>query len=307
MLLLLPLLVASSSAKSPYVYQADPMARVAMEHRAYTGRSSNPYMVGEQFFKKDSIDFPGSPTKPWEEGSHGYEGEQLPYTTMQNFGSYERRHYPAAMMACTYDRVDNAADPLANMERANPWAIMMARRFHKTPSSIMFHRLYKYISGVNQAGKEVFMTRPVVTLHQVVRSDRLGNVENQMMCFYLPSKYQQQAATGQSPAEQWPAPMPDSRVHIFSRPAFEVYVRTFGGFALTARTWEEQRRTLEDHLIGKKVKTDEFLTASYNSPMQTENRRNEVWIQAEDLQEEVPDLSYQMAGPLKHSGPNPVL
>merc|ERR550519_2063565 len=111
MLLLLPLLVASSSAKSPYVYQADPMARVAMEHRAYTGRSSNPYMVGEQFFKKDSIDFPGSPTKPWEEGSHGYEGEQLPYTTMQNFGSYERRHYPAAMMACTYDRVDNAAPP----------------------------------------------------------------------------------------------------------------------------------------------------------------------------------------------------
>ena len=86
---------------------------------------------------------------------------------MQNFGSYERRHYPAAMMACTYDRVDNAADPLANMERANPWAIMMARRFHKTPSSIMFHRLYKYISGVNQAGEEVFMTRPVVTLHQV--------------------------------------------------------------------------------------------------------------------------------------------
>ena len=83
MLLLVPLLVASSLAKSPYLYQADPMARVAMEHRAYTGRSTNPYMVGEQFFKKDSIDFPGSPTKPWEEGSDGYEGEQLPYTTMQ--------------------------------------------------------------------------------------------------------------------------------------------------------------------------------------------------------------------------------
>ena len=31
----------------------------------------------------------------------------------------------------------------------------------------MFRRLFKYISGVNQEGKEIAMTRPVSTLHKV--------------------------------------------------------------------------------------------------------------------------------------------
>ena len=31
----------------------------------------------------------------------------------------------------------------------------------------MFRRLFKYISGVNQEGKEIEMTRPVSTLHKV--------------------------------------------------------------------------------------------------------------------------------------------
>ena len=40
-------------------------------------------------------------------------------------------------------------------------------RYQKTPQSIMFRRLFKYISGVNQEGKEIAMTRPVSTLHKV--------------------------------------------------------------------------------------------------------------------------------------------
>ena len=31
----------------------------------------------------------------------------------------------------------------------------------------MFRRLFKYISGVNQEGKEIEMTRPVSSLHKV--------------------------------------------------------------------------------------------------------------------------------------------
>ena len=73
----------------------------------------------------------------------------------------------------------------------------------------MFRRLFKYISGVNQEGQEIAMTRPVSTLHKVsfhflvsildpaddplskvVREDSLGNLEALLMCFYLPSEYQ---------------------------------------------------------------------------------------------------------------------
>jgi len=63
-----------------------------------------------------------------------------------------------------------------------------------------------------------------------------------------------------------------------------VYVRTFDGFALTADTWERQRQILLDDLIGKRVKDDEWFCNMYNSPMEMSNRRNEVWVQAEDLE-----------------------
>merc|ERR1712037_419697 len=69
---------------------------------------------------------------------------------------------------------------------------------------------------------------------------------------------------------------------IITRPEIDVYVRTFDGFALTADSWERQRQILLDDLIGKKVKQDEFFCAMYNSPMEMSNRRNEIWVQAEE-------------------------
>ena len=46
----------------------------------------------------------------------------------QNYGNYEKRHYPEAVMACTYDLVDQAGDPFAGLERTNPFTIMSSRR-----------------------------------------------------------------------------------------------------------------------------------------------------------------------------------
>jgi len=146
---------------------------------------SNNYMLGEQFFKQQDGPDPGF-------SFHGdtEELDELPYSVVKDYGTYERRHYPAAKMVCTYDMVDTAADPLAGLEKANPWVLMQSKRSRKTPSSIMFMRLFRYISGVNQEQEEVAMTRPVVDMHKVIREDRVGNVEMQLMCFYLPSKYQ---------------------------------------------------------------------------------------------------------------------
>merc|ERR1711981_941123 len=216
--------VAMSVRKSPYVYQSNPMARMSMQARHHSGgndwntRSKNPfsYMVGKEFFKNENHD-----------GDHfdHFEGhfEEQPYSVTQNYGNYEKRHYPEAAMACTYDLVD---------------------------------------------------------------------LEMLLMCFYLPSDYQlkhshphketkpnQQARHASISA---PTPMEDSRVEIITRPEIDVYVRTFDGFALTADSWEHQRQILLDDLIGKKVKHDEFFCSMYNSPMEMTNRRNEVWVQAED-------------------------
>ena len=56
----------------------------------------------------------------------------------QNYGNYEKRHYPEAVMACTYDLVDQAGDPLAGLEGNNPYTIMNSRRSdHNTSHSIM--------------------------------------------------------------------------------------------------------------------------------------------------------------------------
>merc|ERR1711936_461485 len=259
--LLLTLMVGTCAAmsvrKSPYVYQSNPMARMSMQARHHSGgngwssRSKNPfsYMVGKEFFKNENI-----------EEDH-FEGpyEDLPYSVTQNY---------------------------------NPYTIMMSRRFQKTPASIMFRRLFKYISGVNQEGQEIAMTRPVSTLHKVVREDSLGNLEALLMCFYLPSEYQpthshphketKPAPQARHASISAPTPMEDSRVEILTRPAIDVYARTFDGFALTADTWENQRQILLDDLIGKKVKNDEFFCASYNSPMEMTNRRNEIWVQADE-------------------------
>ena len=46
----------------------------------------------------------------------------------QDYGNYEKRHYPEAVMACTYDLVDQAGDPFAGLERTNPFTIMSSRR-----------------------------------------------------------------------------------------------------------------------------------------------------------------------------------
>merc|ERR1719483_1403918 len=61
-----------------------------------------------------------------------------------------------------------------------------------------------------------------------------------------------------------PQPMENGRVYLYTRPAMQVFVRRFGGFALTHQTWEEQREILEDDILGKKYNHKEYFTASYD-------------------------------------------
>jgi len=244
-----------------------------------------PYMLGEEYFKHqngDAINFINE-----EEDDDEY--EQLPYEVIQDYGSYEKRRIPSAVYACVQDKVDTAADPLAGL-RINglkeAMEVMRSSRWQKLPSSQMFKELFKYISGVNERAEEINMTRPVTTLHHVERKDYLGNVEIQEMCFYLPEKYQpehkHEEEAGPSPRHaelEPPKPLNHSKVFIHTRPELEVYVRAFGGYAMTQDDWETQRQALEDDLAGKPHHDNEFFTVGYNGPFKLYNRRNEVWIQ----------------------------
>jgi len=241
------------------------------------------YMVGEEYFKNQNEDIINFLNEPEEDNDE----EQLPYEVLQNYGSYEKRRIASAQYVCAHEKVDTAADPLAGLTFRgveDALEVMQSNRWSKLPSSQMFKKLFKYISGVNERAEEINMTRPVTTLHHVERRDYLGNVEIQEMCFYLPSKYQpnhKHEEAGPSlrhSALEPPQPL-DHSVFIHTRPEMEVYVRRFGGFMMSQEQWEEQREALENDLVGKPHHDNEFFTVGYSSPFNFNNRRNEVWVQ----------------------------
>merc|ERR1711872_405912 len=138
---------------------------------------------------------------------------------------------------------------------------MSSKRYRKSPSSIMFMELFKYISGVNQENEEL-----------------------KEMCFYVPASHQNNP----------PKPLEKSPVYIKNRPTMKVYARRFGGYIFTADAWREERDLLEMLLIGKPHHDREYYTNGYNSPFVMRNRRNEVWIQ--DLQAGPPVVAAVQAG-----------
>jgi len=324
----------SSQDTHPYQYMKHHMANGPFQpemakpslHHYHEDRfrtNKEKYMLGELFFKDhdekehDYVHF----------HDEGHEHEQLPYTVVEKSKNYEKRMYPSATFVCNKTSIDTAADPLAGLEKMNPYELMMTRRYQKSPRSQMFWELFKYIQGVNQNQEEIEMTSPVVVFHNVTKETTIGDYEDVEMCFYLPKRYQENHEHNENHEEDEnhvhqenqrhkenpehsedlehpedheqpenheyveekpslrhaavppPKPMDNGRVYLYTRPAMHVYVRTFGGFALTHQTWEEQREILEDDILGKKYNAKEYFTASYDNPWKLGNKRNEVWIQ----------------------------
>jgi len=196
--------------------------------------------------------------------------EQVPYTTIQKFDDYEERMYPSVKWACTemtYER--NEEDP-AEEEGGNQWSIikmmqeMMSQKSWKNrPSSKMFMKLFRYISGVNQQSEEIEMTVPVLTRMILMEN----NMINKQMCFYLNKKHQANP----------PTPV-DPDVKIEQNEEMTVFVHTFGGYAMRDKVWINEAQTFADKLSTRADSIDfsKFYTAGYDSPMKFWNRRNEV-------------------------------
>ena len=123
---------------------------------------------------------------------------------------------------------------------------------------------------------EIEMTRPVAVFHNITEETPIGNYEDLCMCFYLPSKYQsdhQHERSSRHVAETPPEPLGDS-VYLYTAPAHHVFVRRFGGYALTHNHWEQERKALEADLVydSHKYQQGQYYTAAYDHPWKLHHR-----------------------------------
>jgi len=245
------------------------------------------YMVGQEFFKHDNDQH----TPHLHDSSDDI--EEIPYKVVEQYEGYEKRHYPAATFVCNKTSVDTAADPLAGLEDMDPFDIMGSKRYKNRNESQMFMELFRYISGVNQDQEKIEMTRPVVVFHNVTKETPLGNYEDLCMCFYLPSKYQEDHShedvrSSRHAPETPPQPLAGGSVYLYTAPAHQVYVRRFGGFPFTHNQWEKQMKALEAELVYKRHQYQEgqYYTAGYDHPWKRHHRRNEVWMQCLETEQD---------------------
>merc|ERR1719233_2717739 len=208
--------------------------------------------------------------KAEEVGDKDYEG--VPYTVIQKYEDFEERLYPSVKWACTemtYERSDENDD---NDESGSVWSVfnkmmemMKKKNWKGKPSSTMFMKLFKYISGVNEQYEEIEMTVPVLTNMKLLED----NMINKEMCFYLEKKHQ----------ENPPTPI-DKDITIENREEMTVLVHRFGGYAMEDDVWIKEAESFAEKLdkndYGGSIDFSNFYTAGYDSPWKFWNRRNEV-------------------------------
>lgn len=187
--------------------------------------------------------------------------ERVPYTVLDSADGVELRRYPRTVLVETTADDDRTA----------------------------FRRLFRYISGRNEGGREVAMTTPVasggeraqptapgeaagddgedVSMTAPVRTDRDGT--GVTMAFYLPADYGPDTA---------PKPV-DSDVRLVVEPPKTTAVRRFSWFATTGRV-ARQRRRLLDELSRRGIETiGSPVLLQYDDPWTPPfMRRNEVEV-----------------------------
>jgi len=210
--------------------------------------------------------------------------ESLPYKVLSQKKGYEVREYPAAKVACTkmLDVVPSK-DPMNGWQEKfdnNPLAAMAAskqvNKKDKAPRNRMFMRLFKYILGVNSEGEEIEMTTPVPTTHfakLTASGEAVDDLEDQEMCFWLGTPWQDTQA---------PQPIKDN-VYVTEKPKLLVYVRQFGGFAFSDSDYRMKYNEFKQSLASDGLLFEDkvWKHASYNSPWDMGERRNEIWIPVE--------------------------
>ena len=136
-------------------------------------------------------------------------------------------------------------------------------------NSLMFGKLFAYISGQNDQSQKIDMTSPVTTLFK--NSDnRLITADSNVvmtMRFLVPKINQDNV------------PNPTGDAFIMTDPETEYATIRFSGWA-TMNDYLSHRDLLIQVLgaSASQYDTVNFITAGYNDPFTQTNRRNEVWL-----------------------------
>ncbi|XP_056308027.1 heme-binding protein 2 [Danio aesculapii] len=157
---------------------------------------------------------------------------------------YEVRHYDAAKWVTT---------------EAESYVMEVA-------VSRAFRKLFKYITGENEAGAKIDMTAPVTI--KVNGSSNMWQSSVYVLSFLLPSNYQSKP----------PRPT-DPSVYFTDSPDMNVYVKSFGGwmFSVVSKYQTQSLKTALDNAQAT-YETEYHYNVGYNSPMKIMNRHNEVWF-----------------------------
>jgi len=137
---------------------------------------------------------------------------------------------------------------------------------YDSAGSRMFMKLFRYISGENDAKKKIEMTCPVIV--RVIPGQGPTCENNFTMSFF------------NIPDVQPPTPTEDD-VYISDLPKLRAYVRSFGGFA-SMKDWIKEAAELAATLPSDaKYVKDFYYTGGYDAPFTLFNRHNEIWFIAE--------------------------
>lgn len=129
--------------------------------------------------------------------------------------------------------------------------------------SILFNRLFRYITGQNDKNQKIAMTAPV--LNEIKQLD--GQKCLFTMRFYIPKVHQANT------------PIPTGNAVLTDMPELTVAVSRFGGFA-TMNDYMQHNTLLKEEIGSNLYKFDAqtVYTAGYNAPYELADRTNEVWI-----------------------------
>lgn len=173
------------------------------------------------------------------------------YTVVKKTEDYEERRYPASTWVCT--TVTGVYQDTAKIEG--------------------FRHLQTYAQGHNSASARLTMHPPMLT--RVSSEGSSGFDRKFVVSTYL--------CPDQSDGHPEPC---SEHVYLEHLPEMTVFVRHFQGIACEEK-WTYETKRLAEVLRNKEdVRTDFYITATYESPFQLVSSRNEIWFVKFDRREE---------------------